>query len=840
VTASADNLVLPAWGFSNANVSINGVSTPLNRYVGSGTLKCSNFVVQNSLNGNITVKNDITNPNFEISGTIDLNGGVGTYTTIWTKGTGTITLTTGTTAATKTLDFDGQTIEDIIVNSTDDTDIKQLSVNIGAIDSLTVTDGKFDISTYNCPVTGATNVTGILVMGVSAGTGLTTAGLTFNSGSEFDLQTASIINNSGVFSVPNETIWTNSTRGLYTQTGSANVSNPKTGNYFYTFTVNAGVTATLNGNLVTSALASSSSFTLNGVLAMGSYFVIAGAGSTGSVTIGANGNFTGDGTLFWYVDYRATLSNSRASSFSFSGTVEYVNSSALLLMPAWDWSNADVIMEEYTVTDRTRYIGSDTNILKCKNFSVDSGSGLINTINCSEYDPDIVISGSIDFNIGSGTVVWVKGDGTITHVGTSGTPTCNFNNQNIEDFVINNSGVTSLTNQSNFTTDTLTFTDGKFNDGGYTITINGDISIAAIHNLLTSTGKWIQNANANFSNPRNTNPIHDYEANGDITLTSDAYIDMLILKTNKSITTGGSYKLALWQPDGNDPINIESGATYTGNLWLYPFLNLTQKALDQSGMDLRINYYGSRTVTATGNWTVKSLIIHGIGNNANIVDMDTYNLTCPDLYLGIPLALSGYIGYIKFGSGTHTITNVSRTVSDTSTTHKIDFETSTVNFSGNIDLTGILSNDNGGSSTINLVGTGSQSLTWNSQTIYDIDNNKSSGTATCVDTLVANKLTMSQGTLELKESVTNTIGNFEASGGSLKSASGGTQTTISLTNISPSSQNTTFQDIKVVGNGVIDAKDKTTVDGGGANTNTNNGNCTGRIFFNDFLSLIGV
>jgi len=89
--------------------------------------------------GSITITNSTNNPNFVFKGSVSLinSGGGGV---VWTKGTGTITLS-GAGSGTQTIDFLGKTVEEIIINDSGAT--KQFTANVDPA-ALTHTDGVFD------------------------------------------------------------------------------------------------------------------------------------------------------------------------------------------------------------------------------------------------------------------------------------------------------------------------------------------------------------------------------------------------------------------------------------------------------------------------------------------------------------------------------------------------------------------------------------------------------------------------------------------------------------------------------------------------------------------------
>jgi hypothetical protein len=132
--------------FSNANYIMSSGSASDRFFVpSSGTLKCKDFTVTSSNTGQITVTNTTDNPSFEISGDIDLNAGAGVYTTVWTKGTGTMTLTGS--AGTQTIASDSQSLEDIIINASGAT--KQIITTALTTESFLLTAGTIDHNTLD-------------------------------------------------------------------------------------------------------------------------------------------------------------------------------------------------------------------------------------------------------------------------------------------------------------------------------------------------------------------------------------------------------------------------------------------------------------------------------------------------------------------------------------------------------------------------------------------------------------------------------------------------------------------------------------------------------------------
>jgi hypothetical protein len=87
------------------------------------------------------------------------------------------------------------------------------------------------------------------IMGTTPTVGLTTSGITFNENSTMDWQPTSVINNSGNFTTHANMTITNTTCGLYTQTGAGIFTTNNTTHKFYRFhNNNLAATTTLAGN----------------------------------------------------------------------------------------------------------------------------------------------------------------------------------------------------------------------------------------------------------------------------------------------------------------------------------------------------------------------------------------------------------------------------------------------------------------------------------------------------------------------------------------------------------------------------------------------------------------
>jgi hypothetical protein len=492
------NRMVITGDWRNANYSlISDSSANRNFLISSGTIRCIDFEVTSGSTGNATVNCDTNNPSFIISGNVDLNAGAGSYTTIWTKGTGGITLGGGAA----NIALDGQTIEDLTVNATG---AKTLTENAGTADSLTVTANTIDLGVYNLTTSGGTNVTGTLKIGVSAGTGLVCAGLSINSGSGFNLQKTSVISNSGNYACHNSSVFTTNNTGKYTQTQSANYTSPSSSNKWEDFTQNAGITTTLTADAdITDN--NSDDTVINGTIATAGYEATIGNDTAGSITLGVNCDVSGAGSFTLISDSSGTLTNNKATKFSITGTVRHYLSGASINTITGDFSDAEYELLSWNAGNFNAIPISGT--IKCQDLDFEqNGAGNIVLVG-STNNPNWEINGSVNLNNGggAGTGQWTAGSGTILLNASSGTESLDWNAQTIENTTHNHSGAT-YEYAGNVTIATCTFSNGTVQStvGGTqrTITVT-NTSVAA-----NTTFKDISMGSANRVNAKaatNTN-----------------------------------------------------------------------------------------------------------------------------------------------------------------------------------------------------------------------------------------------------------------------------------------------------------------------------------------------
>jgi len=302
--------------------------------------------------------------------------------------------------------------------------------------------------------------------------------------------------------------------------------------------------------------------------------------------------------------------------------------------------------------------------------------------------------------------------------------------------------------QNDITTDQITLSVGSLIDNGKVVTVNGDISVADVVGLLTSTGSWIQNASGDISNPNSTtengvfNSFYSLTIKSGITSTKTAIVWVRKIILESSATLNGSYYLGIVKPYGNDFIDISSAGDIIGTIRVYPehSTSYTQKSIDITA-SLIFNYANNSDVTLTGNWSTDGdLVIFGYQDSnteseALTIDCDTFNLNIAgDLLLGhVYLSEQRYFGKILFGSGSHLIGgDIAVVTGDGDTYGYFDFESSDVTVSGNVDFS--YSTVTSGTSSITANGDSAQSITSASQSLNNLTiTNASSGGVTFAD-----------------------------------------------------------------------------------------------------------
>lgn len=777
------SMLILAWNFSNADIIIQFNGTNKTFITTAGTLKGKNLSLNTGTTGHI-ITNSANNPSFTFTESVNLKVSTQTLTT-YTKGTGTWTLAEDTVGSTKTFNFEGFTIEDIVVNTGTAGDTKQLTNHV-TTDSLTLTQGTFDIQTYNCTSSGLTNVTagGILTIGTSSGTGLTTAGLTANDTSALSMQTGSIINNSGNCTLASDATINPLYRGTYTQTGDGNYSAPHR-SIWWSFTVDATKTLTLTGS---TTWLWSVSMVLNGAIAVGAAtddYVYA----EDTLTLGANSDFTGSGTLNLVTKNTVTFTNSKSGAFSLTGIANMAlgkptTSGAI----TGDFSNADYQISGTTVAKEIVFLAGTQ---KSKKFTITNANNFGVTVTNSTNSPSYIWTDDVDFNAGAGsyTTVWTKGTGSITlTTGDATTKTIDFNNQSIEDLIINStddSDIKQLVTGS-VTTDSLTITDGVFDINFKTCTSSGATSVTGTLKINTGTlttagltfnagsgadlqtssnvnnsgayscnnsaiwsnnnrGAYTQTASANYSSPSTSNYWYDFTINTGVTLTCTGNAQISdessndFTMGNNSVLACGIYIVSI---GGTGTVTFGTGIDISGTNSLRPAF---------TGATITDNFAGTYSFSGELSYFAKSgLVMQIICNdfsNADILVKDQ---------------IGGAEDDFIFTSGTLKIKDF-KIDNDNATATRFDANTNNPNYeiSGDIDF----KVDNSiawtaGTGLITLTGSsGTQTINFDGQTIEPLIINAAGATKTFSGNVTTPTVTFTAGSVNLNSQTLTTGGH---------------------------------------------------------------------------------
>jgi len=329
--------------------------------------------------------------------------------------------------------------------------------------------GKLDIATFNNIITDFLNISGILEIATSADLGLYANGIFFVAGSTGDFQIDSKINNSGNLSIANANIFTTKRSAIYTQIGNGNLDNPDSQNFFYSFIINAGVTATLTGNC-RGCDGSCDKTIINGEINTGVYSAYIGGNNI--FTLGVNSEFSGAGNLKIAIASGTTITNNKVGAFLFTGDVEIRGGADTRLLPAMDISNGNLKVEN--LVDSTTFITiPEAGTHKYIDFEITSdNSGVTATMLNSTNNPSFEFSGSINLNNGPGTLttVWTRGTGTITLSG--GTANFDPDSQTIERLIVIGSTKTVI---DDFTTASMLVSGTLDINSIGTIVVEGDL-----------------------------------------------------------------------------------------------------------------------------------------------------------------------------------------------------------------------------------------------------------------------------------------------------------------------------------------------------------------------------
>lgn len=546
------------------------------------------------------------------------------------------------------------------------------SADTGGTDDWT---GILDVSTYALTMSGEMKIASgaTLKIGSSAGTGLTLVGLILPAGSATDLQLDSVINNAGILDIVNADISINNNRGIYTQTASANMTNPSWQNAWYSFIQNAGVVSTLIGNLYVSAINTSGTVILNGSFAVGSYTLSINAGANSSLTLGTNFDISGTGDVYFRIkDDLSVFNNNKIGTYSFTGMVRFGAHTGTRMFFSADFSSADVWLNSTPQGSSFKSIGGG--ILKGKEFQIFSNENDDITVDNSTGNLSFEFSDDINFEAGSGvrSLTYTKGSGTWKLTGTD--QNIDINGQDIEPFysdtdigdvtiltadtwdistldltasvlTVNGTLKMGVTASTGLTVDSLTFVSGSTRDlqtdsiiknaGNLTIP-NEDIS------TITSSGTYFQTGNGTYINTNDLNYWHYVTIDAGAILTASGGI-RLTNHVSGGLTINGTLAA------GSNLIHTGSSATGTMEIGVNGDITGTQALRCRMRYGITFNYLRATALSFTGRIESR-LAVEG-----SICPIPEWNFANADLYFERDGAIN--TGTYRFASYTYRMTD---------------------------------------------------------------------------------------------------------------------------------------------------------------------------------------
>lgn len=227
-----------------------------------------------------------------------------------------------------------------------------------------------------------------------------------------------------------------------------------------------------------------------------------------------------------------------------------------------------------------------------------------------------------------------------------------------------------------------------FNDGGFTLTVNGDIILSSGMTLIT-TGTWIANDNGDIENPRfPSQPFNSLEiakSGKTSRTTANVYTKNLNIGPGTSTQAGGNMRMVI---SNNDFLTIDENASVLGLIQIFLGVagDYTQKRLPTTGGPygggggLDFSLPTGDKITATGDWLV------GAGPFAvrsGIIDMNGNDLTCGIFRIG-NAALDSIF---RAGEGTINCTDMQENIAITTGSADFQAESATIINSGSADFT---------------------------------------------------------------------------------------------------------------------------------------------------------
>ena len=488
-----------------------------------------------------------------------------------------------------------------------------------------------------------------------------------------------------------------------------------------------------------------------GTLAMGNQLFYFALNTTDSISIINGGDITGTGAWYWYGTNRTLPSFTLTASgtldlfgltYTLGGNVSVANKTIGNNQPA------ALNTSTYNLTAAGLTLGQATS-----NLYINLGSGT-HTFSGSITNAGTATGNTLNFGTGSTTV---GGSITLTNIAvTPGTSTVTMNatttgktitsaGNSFNNITFNGVGggwtlADALVANATFTLTAGTFAASTFNVTCVNMTANGSTTRVLQYgtgNTWTVSGNW-DSSGTNGTWTRGTSTV-DLTGTGSLTA-SPTYYDFYNLKLahdTKTTTVSGTVRVGnmfyvysggtlsggyfMFGKTGADPI-VNTGATFTGGgtIYYYPYRsNITVAGYNfgnwnviyaqQNAGNANQTATLSSDVTTTGNIYTSS----NTPGDLTILDTNTHNLSCANLYVGGD-------GGLKLSSGSHTVTGNLQRNGGATTDNTLDFGTGSISVGGNINFTGITVTAGTGTQTVTMNGAAQQNITSASQSFNNL------------------------------------------------------------------------------------------------------------------------
>ena len=296
--------------------------------------------------------------------------------------------------------------------------------------------------------------------------------ITLDQGGEFDCGSSTISLTNGNFDNKDVTTFTRGTSTLL-MSGTGNlVSDVLNDLNDLTISAAAVITATETYQILGDLIVNGSLSIANGKITL--------VGSGGTISIGAVGRITGNGIFRVYVPG----AGEGITVFTVGGvidvsTLEIFRPNAAAVIAPGTYQSTLVKIYNNVATTETLTLSNGNYIFTGNVEFKNTNAGGSLTIANNTNNPDIELQGDFLVDETAGTIIWTKGNGTITATGVNAQD-WDLLGRTVEDIVVNKTNKTDvLTFSGSVTTDSLLVTKGTIDPNSQTITTIGNMTMTA-------------------------------------------------------------------------------------------------------------------------------------------------------------------------------------------------------------------------------------------------------------------------------------------------------------------------------------------------------------------------